>query len=464
MSKTPRRKPPKLFVRRGKRIRPRNVNLLLRFALMTLVPLFLLVVAVFHIRILLTQDWQSITVPYALVSVGVAVVVCAVAAFLYRHYRYDSIKKRSHRQILARMIRDNGWCEKKTVEGREKIRRFAPMWYKKDDFIVTVTVTRDGGKHYEQMQTLAPRLETALFSELIASPASEGYLEYKLLYDSINGRITIDKVTVTDGRMKLMETCYWDIDGQPHMLVAGGTGGGKTFFLLSVIYALLSQTNARLTICDVKYSALIDLGEFMPHVYSDAYDILDALIRFKDDMQERYIKMRERPGYDSKQNYAYMGLEPHFFVFDEYVATYGRLDSKAQGVLVTALRDVVLAGRQCGYFMILATQRPDAKFLETDVRDNFNFRVTLGSMTAQGYAMMFGETKKMFMQKDIKGRGYHSGGDEIIPELFAPYVPDDFKFQAKVQEALLARGDKLVPATKKKVDAVVEIGDEDGWN
>ena len=65
-----------------------------------------------------------------------------------------------------------------------------------------------------------------------------------------------------------------------------------------------------------------------------------------------------------------------------------------------------MLGRQAGYFLIVACQRPDAKYFSDGIRDNFNFRVGLGRISELGYGMLFGsDVKKQFFQKRIKGRG-----------------------------------------------------------
>ena len=33
---------------------------------------------------------------------------------------------------------------------------------------------------------------------------------------------------VENGKMKLMDNVYWEFDSLPHMLIIGGTGGGKS--------------------------------------------------------------------------------------------------------------------------------------------------------------------------------------------------------------------------------------------
>lgn len=55
-----------------------------------------------------------------------------------------------------------------------------------------------------------------------------------------------------------MKNLVWEYDALPHALIAGGTGGGKTYFLLTLIEALL-HTEAVLYILDPKNADLADL-------------------------------------------------------------------------------------------------------------------------------------------------------------------------------------------------------------
>ncbi len=92
-----------------------------------------------------------------------------------------------------------------------------------------------------------------------------------------------------------------------------------------------------------------------------------------------------------------------------------------------------MLGRQAGFFLILACQRPDAKYLGDGIRDQFNFRVALGRMSEMGYGMMFGETDKDFFLKQIKGRGYVDTGNSVISEFYTPLVPKGHDFLKEIK-------------------------------
>ena len=152
-------------------------------------------------------------------------------------------------------------------------------------------------------------------------------------------------------------------------------------------------------------SDLADLSVVMTEVYYKKDDITACIDRFYDGMMARSEAMKLMENYRTGENYAYLGLAPHFLIFDEYVAFMEMLTTKENAAVLNKLKQIVMLGRQAGYFLILACQRPDAKYLGDGIRDQFNFRVALGRMSELGYSMMFGEVDKDFFLKQIKGRG-----------------------------------------------------------
>ena len=104
------------------------------------------------------------------------------------------------------------------------------------------------------------------------------------------------------------------------------------------------------------------------------------------------------------------------------------LNNKDSLVIMNKLKQIVMLGRQAGFFIILACQRPDAKYLQDGIRDQFNFRVALGRMSELGFSMMFGDVDKRFFLKQIKGRGYVDVGTNVISEFYTPLVPKNHDF------------------------------------
>ena len=189
----------------------------------------------------------------------------ALVAFLYYRYGYDRIKRLLHRQKLARMVLENKWYEAENTKdsvfftdlqsrSREKIVWFPKIYYQMDNGLLHILCEITLGKYQEQLLSLEDKLESGLYCELTDKTLHDGYIEYTLLYDMIANRISIDEVIAENGGLRLMKNLVWEYDSLPHALICGGTGGGKTYFLLTIIEALL-RTNADLYILDPKNGA-----------------------------------------------------------------------------------------------------------------------------------------------------------------------------------------------------------------
>lgn len=452
----------KYYVYRGKRIHAKDKDIVFRFAATYLVSIFLLVILLLHSRTIMRIDWKNISllnqgevhldIPYMIISIVIAVAVCLVAAIAYYHHYIDYIKQLFHRQKIARMILENKWYEAEQVQSnsffkdlpsgktKEKITHFPKMYYKLKNGLIHVQVEITMGKYQDQLLHLEKKLESGLYCELTDKELKDSYVEYTLLYDTIANRISIEDVQAEHGKLRLMKNIYWEYDKLPHMLIAGGTGGGKSYFILTLIEALL-HTNSILYVLDPKNADLADLEAVMPNVYYKRDDMITCIDSFYDGMMKRNEDMKQMKGYKTGENYAYLGLPANFLIFDEYVAFMEMLGSKESTAVLNKLKQLVMLGRQSGYFLILACQRPDAKYLGDGIRDQFNFRVALGRMSEMGYGMMFGEINKDFFLKQIKGRGYVDTGTSVISEFYTPLVPKGHNFLNEI--------DKLVVKTEK---------------
>lgn len=140
----------KQYLPRGKRIRATDKDLVFHTATIALLPVFLLIVLLFHGRSIMQTDWQDVTlrqlgesirIPYLLISMGVAGLICLAAALVFRHYCRDYVKQLYHRQKLAKMVLENKWYEAEQVQSdgffkdlsssrsKEKISYFPKIYY-----------------------------------------------------------------------------------------------------------------------------------------------------------------------------------------------------------------------------------------------------------------------------------------------------------------------------------------------
>lgn len=328
----------KIYINRGNRIRASDKSLVFNFAVATLIAIFSMMLLLLNVKQVLNINLKNVSVlkretlqfnitTHFVFSMIFAVVVSLLSAWLYYHFQYDRIKQLIHRQKLARMILENKWYEAEQVQSnsffndlpsgkaKEKITHFPKMYYKLEKGLIHIQVEITLGKYQDQLLHLEKKLESGLYCELTDKELKDSYVEYTLLYDTIANRISIEDVQAEHGKLRLMKNIYWEYDKLPHMLIAGGTGGGKSYFILTLIEALLG-TNSILYVLDPKNADLADLEAVMPNVYYKRDDMIACIDNFYDGMMKRNEDMKQMKGYKTGENYAYLGLPANFLIFD----------------------------------------------------------------------------------------------------------------------------------------------------
>lgn len=422
---------------RGRRIRPHDRNLMVRNVSLILLAC-VLAGAALSFREYLSSGSPDGILPARLAAGGIFSVMLAVMVFSVLLRRRKWMENIRNRQRLARMLLENNWFESETGERGKRITYFPGIWYRRKGNRIYLTVQISMGRYQEHLLQLEEKIGTGLDCELAAKETKGSRCFYEFITDVENERIGISDVRAEHGRLVLMRHIVWDYDRVPHALIAGGTGSGKTFFLLSLIEAF-AGAGAGLSIIDPKNADLAGLGSVLPDVFFRKEDIMTCLSGFRDDMLARSDEMRGRPDYAPGRNYAAYGHAARFLFFDEYVAFMDMLDKKEAEKAMSLMKQIVMLGRQAGFFIVLACQRPDAKYLGEGLRDQFGLRVALGSMSDSGYTMMFGSTERIFVTKETKGRGYISTGGPVITEFYAPLVPETHDFFSEIPRKAAGR-------------------------
>lgn len=374
------------------------------------------------------------------VSMIIGIVFLALTVILYRWYcrktNTNFLVRYKHLQSISRLVvLSNYYIQKVTTKGKKKIIYFPKIFYKSDKKAncITITIALSGSVNLQKsFLNFGESLELALSADLIEKNILPGYVEYKFSIGDL--RIAIEKVESVDTHIPLMKGLEWNIVKTPHMLVVGGTGGGKTYFLLTLITAFLKM-KAELVVLDPKAADLADLESVLPNVAYKPAGIEKQLRLAYEGMLKRYDYIKSLPNYETGKEYHYYGLKPVVIIMDEFVAFIDSLKKEQKEKASRYITQIVLMGRQAGYFIVLATQRPDAQYLSGNIRDQLGARITLGSMSVDGYRMAFGNVDKLFKPlTDSVGTGYiFLNGFTPIPRAFSsPYIPVDYHFMNSI--------------------------------
>lgn len=320
--------------------------------------------------------------------------------------------------------------KKKTDNGIKEVIQLPKMYYKKKDSLDCFTFEL-GGKNHKHFLTMGLVLEEMFLGDLVEVAREPMLVTYKMLLDTASRRLSIQDVKAENGSIEIMKGVFWEFDKMPNMLISGGIGGGKTYFIYTLIKVFMEIGTVK--IADPKRSdlgALADLPAFKGNVFIEKEDIFKLLEDSLEMMIKRYKYMREHEKYTMGKNYAFYDMPPYVVIVDEWAAFFSTLDYKEVERVLKVLMPLILQGRQAGVYMVIALQRPDAQNLPNGLRDNLLAKASLGRLSEMGYKMTYGDDNKnkSFVNKPGAGRGYLDIGRGIPQDLYSPYVPGDFDF------------------------------------
>lgn len=173
---------------------------------------------------------------------------------------------------------------------------------------------------------------------------------------------------------------------EPHSLVAGATGSGKSVLiqaLLLDIAATNSKQLAQIILIDPKmgvdYAPLADLPHMRDEIVTTkekAAEVLDALVQEMEDRYRAFAKARARdlPTYNSKVSVEER-LPMVFLVHDEFADWM--LDEAYKAAVGAAVQRLGVKARAAGIHLIFAAQRPDKDVMPMQLRENLGNRLIL---------------------------------------------------------------------------------------
>ena len=199
-------------------------------------------------------------------------------------------------------------------------------------------------------------------------------------------------------------TLYKDMLSQPHLLIAGATGSGKSVVINSLIYTALldSPATVQFILIDPKRVELVDYKQ-LPHTIkydSEPREMVQALEKAIEITEERYKYMQRH----SVKKYSGAAL---YVIIDE-LADLMTTNKKQVQPIIQRLCQI---GRAANVHVIAATQCPLASVIPTPIKVNFDARVGLRTRSAQDSRNILGF--KGCEQLPRYGQGYYMTPGEL---------------------------------------------------
>lgn len=215
-----------------------------------------------------------------------------------------------------------------------------------------------------------------------------------------------------------------DILEQPHILIAGSTGSGKSVLLNSLIYTALYKppTVCGFILIDPKR---VELNQYkpLPHCIryaSEPNEIAVTIAGAVDLMEERYKRMQAAGQKKSTERDIYI-------IIDEFADL---MTTQKRQTLAPLCRLAQL-GRAANIHLIIATQRPTKDIVNGQIKVNMDSRLALRCPTAQDSRNILNDKGAETLPR--YGFGYYLTPETMRPELVKIPYTDPAELAARVK-------------------------------
>lgn len=215
---------------------------------------------------------------------------------------------------------------------------------------------------------------------------------------------------------------YINMLEQPHLLVAGATGSGKSVVINALMYTALFQlpTKIQFILIDPKRVELMNYKK-LPHtlIYASEPDtMIQALEKAMEITESRYKQMQRK----NIKKYQ----DGHIYIVIDELADLMTTNKKHVQPLLQRLCQI---GRAANVHVLAATQCPLASVIPTPIKVNFDARVGLRTRSAQDSRNIMGFKGCESLPR--YGRGYYMTPDGITLLNIPMHTEEDISTQVR---------------------------------
>lgn len=221
----------------------------------------------------------------------------------------------------------------------------------------------------------------------------------------------VEYKSLLDFKNSMQKGIYINIDAKTklkfgHYLVSGKTGSGKSYAIFNILIQLMLK-RVKPFVIDPKEADLTAIAHIANlQCANTANEAVELITQFRNEMNERKSELNEHLINNLARDYSDFKLMPKFLVIDELAALQMMLNKEQKAQFNAVLTEIILMGRQLGYFVIVGMQQSSATLINTNVREQFNAVFVLGASGQQTYVTAFGIGTDVPARKIETGEGW----------------------------------------------------------